>query len=94
MKPGDFAKVVGLTHLPELNGRHVEILTDLEEAELPEPDGRIVRAKRHGIKFVTEPHRTDYISPDNLVATGPVTAAIHRAIWIHETGTEPPNGEA
>lgn len=90
MKVGDYAKIIGLDHFPELNGRHVELLTDLEELELPEPSGQVVKAPRHGVRFVTEPHRTGYIAPANLVETGPLTAAIHRAIWLHETGMEPP----
>ena len=90
MKAGDYAKVVGLEHFPELNGRHVEILGEVEDLELPEPTGRMVKAPRHPVRFITEPHRTGYIAPDCLVETGPLTAAIHRAIWIHETGSEPP----
>lgn len=90
MKPGDYAKVIGLNNLPELNGRHVEILTDLEEAELPETDGLVRKAFRHGIAFVTQPERTGYLAPENLTPIGPLTAAICRAIWLHETGHEPP----
>jgi len=90
LKIGDFAKVCGLKNSTNLNGRHVEVMTDLLLMAVPEEDGVQREALRHGVRFVTDLRKTGYIRPENLeplVDSGPGT---YRAIWIHETGTEPP----
>jgi hypothetical protein len=89
LKIGDYARVTGLGKSPELNGRHVEVMTDLMLIEVPEEDGKRVEALRHGVRFITDVHKTGYIRPDNLEQVESGTG-MFRAIWIHETGVEPP----
>lgn len=88
---GHLARIKDLHLLPALNGRVVEVLTDLVEEELIEPDMKLRTAKRHGCAFVTEPDRTGYIAPENLEDLGESTPELVRAVWIAETGTEEPH---
>lgn len=92
LKIGDFARVVGLTNSTTLNGKYIEVMTDLMMIEVPEEDGVRRQALRHGVRFVTDPKTTGYMKPDNLLPMLDSGAGTYRAIWIHETGLEPPDG--
>jgi len=94
LKIGDFAKVQGLKNSPQLNGKHVEVMTDLMLIEVPEEDGVRREGLRHGVRFITDLKTTGYMKPENLEPLADSGTGAHRAIWIHETGMEPPtNGE-
>lgn len=90
LKIGDFAKVHGLKNSTHLNGRHVEIMTDLFSVDVPEEDGVRREALRHGVRFITDLKKTGYMKPENLEPLADSGTGMHRAIWIHETGMEPP----
>ncbi len=90
LKIGDFAKVIGLKKSPQLNGRHIEVMSDLILMEVPEEDGVRREALRHAVRFITTPKETGYIRPENLDPLADSGAGTHRAIWLHETGQEPP----
>lgn len=89
LKIGDFARVTGLVRSPELNGRHIEVMSDLIMIEVQEEDGVWREALRHAARFVTDVHKTGYFRPDNLEPCE-VSTGTYRAIWIHEAGVEPP----
>jgi hypothetical protein len=90
LKIGDFAKVTGLRRSPQLNGRFIEVMSDLITIEVPEEDGVLREALRHATRFVTNPRETGYFRPENLEPIVDSGAGTYRAIWIHETGNEPP----
>lgn len=94
LKIGDFAIVTNLVRSPSLNGRRVEIMSDLVTIEVPEEDGVRREALRHAIRFITEPKKTGYLRPENLEPLGRSDPAMYRAIWLHETGMEPPEDNA
>ena len=77
------AKIVGLAHAPQLNGRYVEILTPLEERTVPEHDGVRRTALRYGARVMDDSTISGYFKPENL------EEADYRAVHIHLFGTEP-----
>lgn len=91
LKIGDFAKVHGLVKSPHFNGRHVEIMTGLMLVDVPDEDGKRSEALRYGVRFVTDVTQSGYMNPENLEPIADSGTGTHRAIWLSETGTEPPN---
>lgn len=90
---GTFVRIVGLTKRPQLNGRHAVIVEPLQFVDVPEADGDSVGAERYGVMLVTSPDVNGWLRPENAQPIDGYwpSDAIVRAIWLNETGMEPPD---
>jgi hypothetical protein len=90
---GTCVRILGLTRRPELNGRYAVIVEPLQRIDLPERHGVSRQADCYGVMLVTDPDVNGWLRPENAEAIDEYwpSDALVRAIWLNETGLEPPD---